>query len=263
MTSTHQQTAFTNTNFRLDGKVAIVTGGASGLGFYYTKALLLSGAKVLVVSRKAEAWPTVKEFAQAVDGQVAFLKQDLTADLAPTTIVQTALANFGQIDILVNNAGLQRRHSWIDFPETDWDAIIQINLTAVYRLSQSVAKVMAPQHAGKIINIGSMQSFRAGKFISPYTASKHAIVGLTKAYADALAPDNIQVNALAPGYIDTPMTASLQADPKRNQEILAHIPAQHWGDPTELMGVIVFLASSAANYITGAVIPVDGGYLLR
>ena len=159
MTSTHQQTAFTNTNFRLDGKVAIVTGGASGLGFYYTKALLLSGAKVLVVSRKAEAWPTVKEFAQAVDGQVAFLKQDLTADLAPTTIVQTALANFGQIDILVNNAGLQRRHSWIDFPETDWDAIIQINLTAVYRLSQSVAKVMAPNMPAKSLILDRCSPF--------------------------------------------------------------------------------------------------------
>lgn len=122
---------------------------------------------------------------------------------------------------------------------------------------------MAQQGNGKIINIGSMQSFRAGKFIFPYTASKHGVIGLTKAYADALAPDNIQVNAIAPGYINTPMTKALQEDPQRNTEILAHIPAGHWADPAELMGVVVFLASSASNYITGTTIPVDGGYLLR
>lgn len=263
MIHTNSKTTFTNTTFRLDHKVAIVTGGASGLGFYYTQALLLSGAQVLVVSRKVDDWPLVTKFAASIDGQVAFLQQDLTADQAPRLIVQAALDAFGQIDILVNNAGLQKRHPWADFPDSDWEAVININLTAVYRLTQAVAKEMVKQQAGKIINIGSMQSFRAGKYIFPYTASKHAIVGLTKAYADALAPDNIQVNALAPGYIYTPMTAALQADPERNQEILDHIPAQHWGRPEELMGVTVFLASPAADYITGAVIPVDGGYLLR
>lgn len=122
---------------------------------------------------------------------------------------------------------------------------------------------MAEQKSGKIINIASMQSYRAGKFIFPYTASKHAIVGLTKAYADALATDNVQVNALAPGYIDTPMTQALRDDQARNTEILAHIPANHWADPSELMGAIVFLSSAASDYITGVTLPVDGGYLLR
>ncbi|GMA69018.1 hypothetical protein GCM10025879_02640 [Leuconostoc litchii] len=122
---------------------------------------------------------------------------------------------------------------------------------------------MTEQRSGKIINIGSMQSFRAGKFIFPYAASKHAVVGLTKAYADALAPYNIQVNALAPGYIDTEMTKALQNDSVRNTEILNHIPAGHWAKPSELIGTIIYLASDASNYVTGATIPVDGGYLLR
>lgn len=122
---------------------------------------------------------------------------------------------------------------------------------------------MAKSVGGKIINIGSMQSYRAGKFIFPYTASKHGVMGLTKAYADALASENIQVNALAPGYIDTPMTKALQEDNERNTEILSHIPAGHWADPSELMGAIVFLASPASNYIMGVTLPVDGGYLLR
>ncbi|MSE21262.1 SDR family oxidoreductase, partial [Lactobacillus parabuchneri] len=143
------------------------------------------------------------------------------------------------------------------------NAVINLNLNALYFLSHAVAKVMSKQNSGKIINIGSMQSFRAGKFIFPYTASKHGVVGLTKAYADALAEDNIQVNAIAPGYIDTPMTKALQEDKSRNTEILAHIPAGHWADPSELMGTIVFLASDASNYVTGVTIPVDGGYLLR
>lgn len=134
--------------------------------------------------------------------------------------------------------------------------MIDLNLNSVYYLSQEVAKVMKRQGGGKIINIGSMQSYRAGKFIFPYTASKHGVVGLTKSYADALAADNIQVNALAPGYINTPMTKALQEDPVRSKEILEHIPA-------ELMGTVVFLASAASNYVTGVTIPVDGGYLLR
>lgn len=240
-----------------------MTGGASGLGEYYSKALLLAGAKVMVVSRSDHGWAALKDFATAQQAEVAFVKQDVTQTTAPAAIVAAPQAAFGRIDILVNNAGIQLRNQWEDFKDEDWRRVVDLNLNAVYYLSHAVAKVMAEQDGRKIINIGSMQSFRAGKFIFPYTASKHGIVGLTRAYADALAPANIQVNAIAPGYINTPMTKALQEDPVRAQEILAHIPAGHWADPSELMGIVAFLASRAANYITGTVIPVDGGYLLR
>jgi len=254
---------FDTTKFRLDGKVAVITGGASGLGANYTKAMIRSGAAVFIVSYDDQGWDETKAFAAENKGQVSFLKMDVTAKDAPEKIVAAALAAFGHIDILVNNAGIQLRENWKDFKDENWRKVIEINLNAVYFISHVVAQQMAKQGGGKIINIGSMQSFRAGKFIFPYTASKHGVVGLTKAYADALAPDNIQVNAIAPGYIDTPMTKALQNDQERNTEILAHIPAGHWANPVELMGTVVFLASAASNYITGITIPVDGGYLLR
>lgn len=254
---------FSLDSFSLKGQVAIITGGASGLGEYYTKAMLTVGARVLVVSRTDKNWDQIQETAQQLNADVRFFKQDLTADDAPARIVQEALKQFGKIDILVNNAGMQLRNQWQDYRDEDWRKVINLNLNAVYYLSHAVAKEMAKQKSGKIINIGSMQSYRAGKFIFPYTASKHGVVGLTKAYADALAPDNIQVNAIAPGYINTPMTKALQNDPVRSKEILEHIPAGHWADPQELMGAVVFLASSASDYITGVTLPVDGGYLLR
>ena len=254
---------FSLNSFSLKGKNAIITGGATGLGEYYTKAMLTVGANVLVVSRTEKGWDQIREFADQHDGKVCFLSQDVTADGAADKIVAAALEQLDSIDILVNNAGMQLRNNWRDFQDADWRKVINLNLNAVYYLSHAVAKEMAKQHSGKIINIGSMQSYRAGKFIFPYTASKHGIVGLTKAYAEALAPENIQVNAIAPGYINTPMTKALQEDPVRSKEILEHIPAGHWADPSELMGVAVFLASDAANYITGVTIPVDGGYLLR
>lgn len=257
------ETAFSTNSFRLDGQVALITGGASGLGSYYTQAMIKSGAKVFIVSYDQKGWDETQKFADEHDGELGFLQLDITEPDAPEKIVAAAMAKFGQIDILINNAGIQIRNEWQDFQDADWRRVIDLNLNAVYYLSHAVATHMAQQGGGKIINIGSMQSFRAGKFIFPYTASKHGVVGLTRAYADALAPKNIQVNAIAPGYIDTPMTKALQNDEGRNTEILAHIPAGHWADPSELMGTVVFLASAASNYVTGIVVPVDGGYLLR
>lgn len=255
--------SFSTESFRLNGKTAVITGGASGLGYFYTKAMLASGANIYIVSYDQKGWEKVEELANNSKGSVAFLELDVTDKNAPQQVVDGALKAFGKIDILVNNAGMQRREKWEDYKDADWNAVINLNLNAVYFLSHAVAKIMANNGGGKIINIGSMQSFRAGKYIFPYTASKHGIVGLTKAYADALAPKNIQVNAIAPGYIDTPMTKALQEDSSRNKESLAHIPAQHWADPSELMGTAVFLASPASDYVTGTIIPVDGGYLLR
>lgn len=257
------EVAFSTESFRLDGKVALITGGASGLGSYYTQAMIKSGAKVFIVSYDQKGWDDVKKFSRNNDGELGFLQLDITEEGAPEKIVDAAVAKFGQIDILINNAGIQIRNEWQDFKDADWRRVIDLNLNAVYYLSHAVAQNMVEHGGGKIINIGSMQSYRAGKFIFPYTASKHGVVGLTRAYADALAPKNIQVNAIAPGYIDTPMTKALQNDTSRNTEILAHIPAGHWANPSELMGTVVFLASAASNYVTGVTVPVDGGYLLR
>lgn len=254
---------FSTDYFRLDGKVALITGGASGLGANYTKAMLKSGAKVFIVSYDQQGWAETRTFATDNKAEVQFLERDITEDGAAKDIVNAVIAAFGHLDILVNNAGIQIRNEWQNFKDADWQRVINLNLSATYYLAHEAAIKMAAQGSGKIINVGSMQSFRAGKYIFPYTASKHGVVGLTKAYADALAKDNIQVNAIAPGYIDTPMTKALQNDPERNTEILAHIPAGHWADPSELMGTMVFLASRASDYVTGVTVPVDGGYLLR
>ncbi|MGX4593183.1 glucose 1-dehydrogenase [Leuconostoc sp. JNUCC 76] len=249
--------------FDLTSRVAIVTGGASGLGKYYSQALLDAGADVFVVSRSERGWSELTEFAENRNRKVQFMSIDITESDAAEKIVNNCVKAFGQLDILVNNAGIQIRNNVLDYKDEDWRKVIDINLNALYFLSHEAAKLMTKQKSGKIINIGSMQSFRAGKFIFPYAASKHAVVGLTKAYADALASYGVQVNALAPGYIDTEMTKALQNDPERNTEILNHIPAGHWAKPSELMGTIIYLASDASNYVNGATIPVDGGYLLR
>ncbi|MBZ5992214.1 SDR family NAD(P)-dependent oxidoreductase [Leuconostoc gelidum] len=254
---------FSQKVFDLTEKVAIVTGGASGLGSYYTKALLSSGASVLVVSYDDKGVREIASFASEFTGKIEFLQLDITKKDAAITVANEVIKRFGKVDILINNAGIQIRNDWQVFKDADWEKVINLNLNAVYYLSHEIAKVMNKENGGKIINIGSMQSFRAGKYIFPYTASKHGVIGLTKSYADALAPLNIQVNAIAPGYIDTPMTKPLQEDKERNTEILSHIPAGHWADPSELMGAIIFLSSSASNYITGITLPVDGGYLLR
>jgi len=249
--------------FDLTDKVAVITGGASGLGSYYTKALLSAGANVLIVSYDDQGVKEMNTFASEVGRRIEFLKLDITQEYAALTVSSEVIKRFGKVDILINNAGIQIRNDWQNFQDKDWEKVINLNLNAVYYLSHEIAKVMDKQIGGKIINVGSMQSFRAGKFIFPYTASKHGVIGLTKSYADALAPLNIQVNAIAPGYIDTPMTKALQGNKTRNDEIIAHIPAGHWANPSELMGAIIFLASNASNYVTGITLPVDGGYLLR
>lgn len=255
--------AFSIHSFELTDRVVVITGGASGLGQYYTQAVSAVGADVFVVSYDRTGWEQTRAAVEANGRRVVFLEQDITEPGAAAAITDAAMAAYGRIDVLINNAGMQRRHELVDFPDEDWRAVIELNLNALYYLSHEVAKVMIEQGSGKIVNIGSMQSYRAGKFIFPYAASKHAVMGLTRAYADALAPHGIQVNALAPGYINTPMTKALQEDPVRSVEIREHIPAGHWGEPHELMGAMVFLCSAASDYINGVMLPVDGGYLLR
>lgn len=256
-------TTFDRNSFSLTGKVALITGGARGLGQFYSEALSLYGTDIFVVSASQNGWDDTRQKVEQNGQQIGFLQQDITDPAAADRIVAAVLTQFGRLDILVNNAGIQIRNDVLDFKDEDWQKVIDVNLNGLYYLSHAAAKVMVKQQHGKIINIGSMQSYRAGKRIFPYAASKHAVLGLTRAYADALAPDHIQVNGIAPGYIKTDMTTALQNDPVRGPEIQAHIPSGDWGTPDQLMGPMVFLASAASDYVTGVMLPVDGGYLLR
>ena len=248
--------------FNLTGKVAIVTGGNTGIGQGYAVALAKAGAD-LVVATYDTNWEETKNMIEAEGRQVVFVQADLTKVEDRKKVVDNAMNAFGKIDILVNNAGTIRRAPLLEYKEEDWNAVIDINLNAVYFLSQEVAKIMVNQKSGKIINIASMLSFQGGKFVPPYTASKHGVAGITKAFANELACHNIQINAIAPGYIATDNTAPIRADEKRNAEILGRIPAEKWGEPFDLMGSVVFLASRASDYINGHILAVDGGWLVR
>jgi 2-dehydro-3-deoxy-D-gluconate 5-dehydrogenase len=248
--------------FQLNGKVAIVTGGNKGLGQGCAVALAKAGANLFIVTHGKE-WDETRELIENTGQKVQFYQADLADRTAIKEVVAECLKVYGRIDILVNNAGTIRRAPLLEYQQEDWDAVMDINQNAVYFLSQEVAKVMVEQRSGKIINIASMLSFQGGKFVPPYTASKHAVVGITKAFANELAEYNVQINAIAPGYVATANTAPIRADEKRNQEILARIPAARWATPADLMGAAVFLASKASDYINGHILAVDGGWLAR
>ncbi|MGA8943764.1 MAG: 2-dehydro-3-deoxy-D-gluconate 5-dehydrogenase KduD [Thermoactinomyces sp.] len=255
-------TDFSLDYFKLTGKVAIVTGGNKGLGQAYAVALAKAGADLFVVCHHTD-WDETKAFVEDTGRSVHFHQADLAVRENIRPIVDECMNVYGKIDILVNNAGTIRRSPLIDYKAEDWNAVIDINLNALYFLSQEVAKVMVRQRSGKIINIASMLSFQGGKFVPPYTASKHGVAGLTKAFANELAPYNIQINAIAPGYIVTANTAPIRADQERNAEIVSRIPAGRWGIPSDLMGAVVFLSSKASDYMNGHVLAVDGGWLAR
>ena len=248
--------------FSLKGKVAIVTGGNTGLGQAYVVALAKAGADLFVVTYDRE-WDETRKMVEAEGRKIEFFQADLTDRAQIEKVISTCVEKFGKIDILVNNAGTIRRAPLLEYKAEDWDAVMDINLNSVYFLSQAAAKVMVKQGSGKIINIASMLSFQGGKFVPPYTASKHGVAGITKAFANELAAYNIQINAIAPGYIKTANTAPIRADEKRNAEILSRIPADRWADPFDLMGAVVFLASKASDYVNGHVLAVDGGWLVR
>lgn len=248
--------------FKLNGKVAIVTGASRGLGQSMAIGLAEGGADVaLVASSSTEE--TAKKV-QALGRRAVQIKANLLETNAVETILRETLAGLGRIDILVNNAGTIRRAPLLEFSEKDWDEVIQINQKSLFFLSQAVAKQMVKQGSGgKIINIASMLSFQGGIRVPSYTASKSAVMGLTRILANELAPHGINVNAIAPGYMETDNTAALRADEKRNAEILARIPAGRWGTPEDLQGAVVFLASAASAYMQGYTIAVDGGWLSR
>lgn len=250
-------------SFRLDGKVALVTGAASGLGAAIASALAEAGASVAAHGNRRPAEDTAKSIA-ATGAKSAAFSADLSSTDGAASLIKQTLDTFGKIDILVNNAGTIIRHAAEEFPLEDWNTVLQVNLTSVFQLSQLAAQDMIKRNApGKIINIASLLSFQGGIRVPAYAASKGGVAQLTKALANEWAAKNIQVNAIAPGYFATTNTEALQADETRNRQILERIPAGRWGQPDDLAGAALFLASPASNYVTGAVLNVDGGWLGR
>ena len=248
--------------FSIKGKNAIVTGGNTGLGRAFTLALATAGANVMVPS-VVDDDGTTRELVEAHGSRYEFLKADITAAGAPKEIVDACVDKFGSIDILVNCAGVCPLAEVLDFGRDKWDATVAVNLTAAFEMSYEAARRMVPQSSGKIINICSVFSYLGGRWSSAYAATKHGLAGFTKAYCDELAEHNIQVNGIAPGYYATEITKQTRSDPVTNQRVLDHIPAARWGEPLDLMGAVVFLASQASDYVNGHVLAVDGGYLVR
>lgn len=251
--------------FDLSGKKAMVSGvGAmEGIGRYLAEGLCEAGAEVVLINRSDRVQRVLEAFLEK-----GYPAHAVVADLSDRRELNRAFTESldalgGEVDILVNCAGLQRRAPSIDFTPEDWDAVRALNLDAVFFMCQLAAREMMKKHRGKIINVASMLSYFGGWRVPAYTATKTAVMGLTRALTNEWIAEGIHVNAIAPGYIATDMTRAIQDDPVRNEEILSRIPAGTWGDPAVFKGIAVFLASAASDYISGATIPVDGGFLCR
>lgn len=249
--------------FNLQGKKAIVTGGSQGLGFGMAEGLLEAGVEVVIF----DISPRLSEVVAGLKAR-GFACHGITVNVADRAQREAAFAKAvellgGRLDVLVNAAGIQRRHFSEEFPLEDWDLVIDVNQTAPFALCQLAAHVMIPQGSGKIINIASMLSFFGGYTVPAYAASKGAVAQFTKALANEWASKGLNINAIAPGYMATDMNTALINDEGRNTEITARIPARRWGTPDDMKGPVLFLASAASDYLNGAVIPVDGGYLCR
>lgn len=249
--------------FKLDGKVALVTGASVGLGQAMAIALAEAGADIACHCHfNGEAEETCAAIEKL--GRKTFsVSGDMSDKDAPRRIIAELIQRFGRIDVLINNAGMIRRSPAIDFSEEDWSTVLEVNLSSVFRLSQAAGRKMIEQGVGKIINIASLLSFQGGITVPAYTASKSGVAGLTKALANEWAKFNINVNAIAPGYMATNNTTVLRADETRNRQILERIPAGRWGNADDLAGAAVFLASPASDYLQGHVMVVDGGWMAR
>ncbi len=249
--------------FDIKARKAIVTGGTRGLGQGMAEALLEAGAEVAIIGTSDRALAVAGEYRDkglACHGLVV----DLTNAGQRQAAFDEARALFGdQLDILVNSAGIQRRHTSETFPLDDWHDVLEANLTATFAMCQLAGRVMLAQGRGKIVNIASLLSVFGGFTVPAYAASKGGVMQLTKALANEWAGRGVNVNAIAPGYMATEMNSALLADPRRNAEISARIPAHRWGTPDDLKGPLLFLASSASDYVNGTMLPVDGGYLGR
>lgn len=249
--------------FRLDEKVALVTGAAAGLGAAMAVALAEAGAQVAAHGNSRPPEATCARITKT--GRRSFaLRGELSDRRVPQRLVEQTVAEFGRLDILVNNAGLIRRAPALEYAEADWAQVIEVNLSSVFRLSQLAGRQMLTRGAGgKIINIASLLSFQGGITVPAYAAAKGGVAQLTKACANEWAQHGINVNAIAPGYMRTDNTAALQQDETRNRQILERIPAGRWGEPDDLAGAVVFLASPASDYLHGHLLVVDGGWLGR
>jgi len=248
--------------FSLKGRNAVVTGGNTGLGRAFALALAKAGANLFIPSI-IEDDGTTRELIEAEGVGYGFMEADIAAQGIPRRIIETCVDQMGSIDILVNSAGISLLADVEEFGRAQWDKMVSINLTAAFELSFEAAKFMVPQKSGKIINICSLFSFLGGRWSPAYAATKHGLAGFTKAYCDELAQYNIQVNGIAPGYYATAITEKTRSDPEMSKQVLDHIPANRWGDPLDLMGATVFLASRASDYVNGHLLVVDGGYLMR
>lgn len=247
--------------FDLSGKVALVTGANTGIGQGIAVALAAAGADIAAAGRSAPV--ETQKAVEALGRRFVSISADFGSTAPVARVVSDTVAALGGIDILVNNAGVIRRADSIDFSEDDWDAVMNTNLKTVFFLTQAVAKVMLAKGGGKVINIASLLSFQGGIRVPSYTASKSGLAGLTKILANEWAARGINVNAIAPGYFDTNNTEALRADANRNRSILERIPAGRWGQPDDIGGAAVFLASAASDYVHGVTLPVDGGWLAR
>lgn len=248
--------------FRLDGKVALVTGASQGLGAAIATALAEAGAAVVCHGNTHPA-DTTREAITENGGTAHVVAGDLGDPALPQRIVNSTLQQCGKLDILVNNAGTIRRAPATEYSAEDWAAVIEVNLSSIFRLCQLAGRHMIAAGAGKIVNIASLLSFQGGITVPAYAAAKGGVAQLTKALANEWAGKNVNVNAIAPGYMATSNTAALRAEAKRNRQILERIPAGRWGEPSDICGAAVFLSSDASRYVHGHVLAVDGGWLAR
>ena len=249
-------------SFKLGNRVALVTGASTGLGQAIAIALAEAGADVACHGNTHSPDATCEAVVEA--GRKAFaITGDLSNKETPQQLVEQTIAHFGRLDILVNNAGTIRRAPATDYSEDDWEKVIEVNLSSVFRLSQLAGRHMIARGSGKILNIASLLSFQGGITVPAYAASKGGVAQLTKALANEWAAKGVNVNAIAPGYMRTDNTKALQQDETRNRQILERIPAGRWGEPSDLAGAAIFLCSSASDYVNGHVLVVDGGWMGR
>jgi 2-deoxy-D-gluconate 3-dehydrogenase len=248
--------------FSLKGKAALVTGSSRGLGAGIAMALAEAGANVAIHGSR-----TVPEVTQQMLSKVGANQFAVVGDVSDASVcsllIEQVVQHFGTIDILVNNAGTIRRAPAVEHSEEDWQAVIDGNLTSVFRLTKHAGRHMLAQGSGKVINIASVLTFQGGVFVPSYAAAKGGVGQLTKAFANEWAAKGVSVNAIAPGYMATDNTAALRANPERSRQVMERIPAGRWGCPDDLAGAVVFLASSASGYVHGHVLAVDGGWLSR
>lgn len=251
-----------NTLFDLTGRKAIVTGAAQGLAYSMAEGLMESGAEVAVIDISDRTVEVAREFCGR-----GFRCHGIQADLSRIDELEGVFSRvvdaLGGLDIIVNGAGVQRRYRSEEFPTAEWDFVINVNLNSVWKLCQLAGRHFLENEGGKIINIASMLSFLGGYTVAAYAASKGGVAQLTKALSNEWAGKNININALAPGYMATALNTAIMNDPVRSKEILDRIPARRWGQPEDMKGAVIFLASGASDYLNGAIIPVDGGFLSR